>query len=146
MSRKALPKIHINKEEMRDKIYNAGYSLRGLIKELPVSYTLFMKYWKMEAFPDYILNEIEDIIEPKTKKVWARIGMTISVTEDELLALMKESDSIYGGYDDVLIPEDQARKWLRNAVVDGDCYIPAPIMEEFRDWYKDKLEKEASPA
>lgn len=143
MSRKPLATVPIDKEELRKRIYDAGYSLRGLVKELSFSRETFQSYWRKEAFPEQMLYEILDKTMPPFREVWVRIGVTVKIPEDELMDIM--DDVAYDGgkwFDDYDISEKTAMKWMKSGRIDGESYIPGSCFDDHIDWYKDKKEAE----
>ena len=71
------------------------------------------------------------------KKVWARIGMTVEVTDEQYEALRKEAlnpdfpeeDKVYDDLDD--FPKWLLDKFEKEGEMDGDCYIPGCCWSEW---------------
>ena len=73
------------------------------------------------------------------KKIWARIGMTLEVTDEEyeelrIQALNKayqpDDETIY---DDLGLSAALKKKFLEKGKANGDSYIPAIVFEEM-EW------------
>ncbi len=56
------------------------------------------------------------------KKIWARIGVSFSVTDFEYEKLKERAKK-----GDIDLSENQARYIIENGEVDGDSYIPETI-------------------
>lgn len=62
------------------------------------------------------------------KKIFARIGMSLEISDEEYAELVKESGSNPNdGLNEFDINEKFARRFIKDGVLDGDSYIP----EEF---------------
>lgn len=63
------------------------------------------------------------------KTIWARIGMSLEVSDAEYDHL-RESVRLEGGsFDDLDLDDDFAHRFQKNGYVDGDSYIPGTIFE-----------------
>lgn len=85
------------------------------------------------------------------KRIWMRLGVTVPLTEDELFEIMEENhlecvealgkyareDKMYD-YD---LSEEQAAKFLKRAVADGESYIPEVCFDEHIKWWKKERER-----
>ena len=60
----------------------------------------------------------------KTHKLWARIGITVLVTEDEYNKLKKQTT-----VDDQVLTDEQAKWFITNGYADGESYIPEEVFE-----------------
>lgn len=78
------------------------------------------------------------------KKIWARIGMSLEVTDTQyevLRHLAAEMDSEEAGepvYLELDLEENMVKEFLKRGVPDGDSYIPASV---FRDIEKENKER-----
>lgn len=62
------------------------------------------------------------------KKIFARIGMSLEISDEEYAELIKESGSNPNdGLNEFDINEEFAKRFIKDGVLDGDSYIP----EEF---------------
>ena len=64
------------------------------------------------------------------KKIWARIGIVLDVTDERYAKLLKEATDEYGRIQDLTIDDRLAERFARCGFVDGDSYIPAYVFEE----------------
>ena len=73
-----------------------------------------------------VVTTIQPVVpKPKTKKLWARIGMTLEVTEEEYESIRSKMESEKR---DTLTSEEIAR-FLNDGRPDGESYIPMDV------WY-----------
>jgi len=86
------------------------------------------------------------------KKIWMRLGVTVSLTEDELFEIMEEVHRSYNdrmdlhpsradGMDDYDLTEKEAAEFLKRAVADGESYIPEVCFDEHIEWWKKERER-----
>lgn len=75
------------------------------------------------------------------KRIWARIGMSLEVTDKEfsilkgLAAELAESRGYDGDeeyYADLELADGMVQKFMKRGTPDGESYIPAAIFEEIR--------------
>ena len=62
------------------------------------------------------------------KKIWARIGISLDISDDEWKELLERSSD---GKDEITLTEEEANRFVKNGKVDGDSYIPEYAL--FRD-------------
>lgn len=60
----------------------------------------------------------------KTHKLWARIGITVLVTEEEYNNFKKQTM-----VDDKVLTDEQAEWFVKNGYADGESYIPEEVFE-----------------
>lgn len=85
------------------------------------------------------------------KTLWMRLGVTVPVTEDELFQIMEQSHSdhvwnsgkwaVYNGMVDYDLREEEAKKFLKRAEIDGESYIPDCSFDEHLEWWLKEREK-----
>ena len=145
MGNRPVEKVYLSKDTV-DEIRKT-FSLRKLAKAVGVG-DRTIRYWlEKYQMPTYLWNRIEEVMHPKTRKIWMRLGVSVPVTEEELYELMKESEKgnldAYGryGFEDVDLFEDQARAFLRRAEADGESYIPGVCFDVHEYWYKQQKEQ-----
>lgn len=137
---KYIPKIDIYTEVVLDKMKQKHISFRKLGQILGCKdggYTMLWKYIHTGKCPAHILNPICDALcicpseVMKGKTVWMRIGVTVQLDDQDYKWIMDREKSGYG----MAIPDHIARKYLRQAVQDGDSYIPIdqPFFKEEED-------------
>lgn len=67
-------------------------------------------------------------------KVWARIGITVDMTEEQYAALLRKAT--YKTKDnrerfcELTLSHEDATFFLKNGVADGDSYIPQEVFED----------------
>lgn len=63
------------------------------------------------------------------KKIWARISMTVEVTDEEYEKLRSAAEYTPGSYDDLDVPDWLLKKYAAEGKVDEDSYIPVTTFE-----------------
>jgi hypothetical protein len=77
---------------------------------------------------------------PKTRKVWARIGMSLPLTDEEY----KQWKEKYGAESDLGELDDKdLERFTKEGVVDGESYIPAEVFENPEEYKYSPEEKNA---
>lgn len=61
----------------------------------------------------------------KTHKLWARIGITVLVTEEEYNNFKKQTM-----VDDKVLTDEQAEWFVKNGYADGESYIPEEVFKD----------------
>lgn len=64
------------------------------------------------------------------KTIWARVGMSLEVSDAEYNHLRELVMLEGGGFDDLDIDDDFAHRFQKNGYVDGESYIPGCIFED----------------
>ena len=147
--------INIDSEKLVSEMQEAGYSIRKIAKEIEVDRKTIMKYLKLGQMPSYIFKKVIEAVKANPKRktfrfIWMRLGVTVPVTEDELLYIMDrahqdqvENMGIWAkadGMDEYDLSENEAKAFLKRAVIDGESYIPDTSFDEHKDWWMKKKE------
>ena len=82
------------------------------------------------------------------KEIWMRMGVRVSVSEEELFQLMERAHEEYlycrcrngldcreDGMDDCNLTRSESEEFFNRAKPDGDCYIPESCFDEHLRWY-----------
>lgn len=139
MANKEIPKIPFMGSAFLQDLQKHNLSIRELSKRLGyLSDRQLRHYIKHNEIPEKVLDDIQQILEPRTKVIWMRVGMSIPVSDSELLYIMKVSEeySKEAGRSDVDINELTATNLAKRGKVEGDCYIPGDCLEMYKDWYE----------
>lgn len=64
------------------------------------------------------------------KKIYARIGMVLSVSDERYARLLEEATDEQGRIQDMTIDDQFAALFVRCGTPDGDSYIPSIVFEE----------------
>ena len=157
MANRHIEKIEIDSNQLLASMKDAGYSIRGMAREIGnVSERTIRMYLDESRMPEWLLKKINRILlfrrksgKDASKKLWMRIGVSVPVSDDELYLWMKRSkgdhEEIYwdDGYMDVDLDEKEAEEFLKRAVWDGDSYIPANVFEDYDDWFRKEEQRRA---
>ena len=84
MGNKPIAKEHIYGEKLLERIQSSGYSIRAMAKKINISDRQLRTYLKRNEMPIYMISRIEHVLETKTKTIWARIGVSMPVSDTEL--------------------------------------------------------------
>lgn len=148
-----IKKKQIDGDRLRAEIYNAGFTLHKIAQMVNRSDRQIRYYLKRGEMPEYLLDDIDRAIHPRTKLIWMRIGGYAWVSEDTLYDIMEKCHEehllIHGkwakedGMEDYDTNESEAQEFLKYFVADGETYIPEVCFDSHLDWWrKKKKEKE----
>ena len=143
MPNKKLPRVPVDHGAMLWAIHKAGYSLRKIAPKVGMSYEMMQRYIKSGEMPIDLYGKIMDVLYPKTKTVWMRLGVRVPVSDYELYSFMERAHKEYldsgrqreDGLEDCNLTEEECAKYLKRAVADGDSYIPEACFDQHLDWW-----------
>ena len=74
-------------------------------------------------------------------KLWARIGITVDVTEEQYQALLKKAKYTLNNdtverIGDCNLTEKEAAFFIKNGYLDGESYIPETVLQDI-EWNKE---------
>lgn len=137
MANREIEKIKLSEDTVR--AIRTNYSIRELARQTGVGDRIIRYYLDWKQMPAYLWKKIYPLVRNhiKTKTVWARVGFTIPVTDDELFELcMRSFSGPYVG--DVILSEDELKERLAYSFVDGDSYIPECCLELYKEWFEEE--------
>lgn len=151
MANKPIAKVPVLGKALEQDIKDHNLSIREVAKQIGYIRARQIRYYiKRNEMPEKLLDDIQQIIEPRTKTIWMRIGVSVPVTDNELLYLMKVSRQYaedYGSvekFKDVDISEYAATQFMKRAKADGESYIPSVCFDAYEDWYNEMIKKECN--
>ena len=64
------------------------------------------------------------------KTIWARIGMSLEVTDEEYEYLKNHPGECEGDVSETDDDNNLFKRFVKDGYIDGDCYIPDEIWED----------------
>ena len=80
---------------------------------------------RFDEVEDWESPDMVDVCYDKAARLWARIGMSLWVPEQEAKELAEAAKNEYGGEDEVNIEGSRlAARFVLDGYIDGESYIP----------------------
>lgn len=145
MANRVIEKIPLSKQTVKN--IREHYSIRGLARETGFGEKTIRNYLNRHEMPAYMWRRIFPIVikHVKTKLIWARIGVSIPVTDDEFYKLCERGLRDHGilNRDVNLSCDSKIEERIEYGFIDGDSYIPGCCLEKYRKWFeKEKAKRE----
>ena len=144
MANRIIEKIPLSEQTVNG--IREHYSIRGLARETGFGEKTIRFYLNRHEMPAYMWRRIFPLVKKhvKAKMIWARIGFSIPVMDDELYKLCEQGlNQGFGNFDVNLSSESGIENRIEYGFVDGDSYIPGYCLEVYREWFeKEKAKRE----